>query len=52
MPQDLLRAYTVAQTAHALHMTTDEVHEAIARGLIWAVTIDKATACPPRRSIA
>ena len=39
----MLRAYTVAETARALHMTTDEVREAIARGLIWAVPIDKAT---------
>ncbi len=46
MPQDLLRAYRVSQTARALHMTTDEVREAIARGLIWAVAIDKATRVP------
>ena len=42
----MLRAYTVAETASALHMTTEEVHEAIARGLIWAVPIDKATQVP------
>ena len=42
----MLRAYTVAETARALHMTTDEVREAIARGLIWAVPIDKATRVP------
>ena len=32
----MLRAYTVAETARALHMTTEDVHEAIARGLLWA----------------
>ena len=47
MPQqDLMRAYTVAHAARALHMTTDEVHEAIARGLIWAFTIGPATRVP------
>jgi hypothetical protein len=34
------RAYTVAEAARALHMTTDKVREAIASGLIWAFTID------------
>ena len=46
MPQDLLRAYRVSEAARALHMTTDEVREAIARGLLWAVAIDKATRVP------
>jgi hypothetical protein len=34
------RAYTVAEAARALYMTTDKVREAIASGLIWAFTID------------
>jgi hypothetical protein len=42
----MLRAYTVAETARALHMTTDKVCEAIANGLIWAFSIDKATRVP------
>ena len=46
MPQDLLRVYSVAATARALHMTTDEVREAIARGLIRAVAIGPATRVP------
>ena len=46
MTQDRLRAYTVAETARALHMTTEDVREAIARGLLWAFTTDKATKVP------
>ena len=42
----MLRAYTVSETARALRMTTDEVRDAIARGLIWAVAIDTATRVP------
>ena len=42
----MLRAYTVTETARALHMTTEDVSEAIARGLIWALTTDKATRVP------
>ena len=40
MTQDRLRAYTVAETARALHMTTEDVREAIARGLLWAFPTD------------
>ena len=40
------RAYTVAEAAGALHMTTDKVREAIASGLIWAFTIDEVTRVP------
>jgi hypothetical protein len=40
------RAYTVAEAARALHMTTDKVREAIASGLIWAFTIDEVTRVP------
>jgi hypothetical protein len=40
------RAYTVAEAARALHMTTDKVCEAIASGLIWAFTIDEVTRVP------
>jgi len=40
------RAYTVAEAARTLHMTTDKVREAIASGLIWAFTIDEVTRVP------
>ena len=46
MPEDRLRAYSVAETARLLHMTPEDVREAIARGLIWAYTADKATRVP------
>ena len=46
MTQDRLLAYTVADAARALHMKPEDVHEAIARGLIWALTTDKATRVP------
>ena len=46
MTQDRLLAYTVADAARALHMKPEDVHGAIARGLLWAVTTDKATRVP------
>jgi hypothetical protein len=42
----MLRAYTVAQTARALDMSTTAVREAIARGLIWAFNLGKAIRVP------
>ena len=46
MTQDRLRAYSVADTARLLHITPEDVREAIARGLLWAFTTDKATKVP------
>ena len=42
----MLRAYTVTETARALHMTTEDVSEAIARGLLCALATDGATRVP------
>ena len=42
----MLTAYTVAQTARALHMSTTAVRDAIARALIWAFNVGEAIRVP------
>ena len=46
MTQDRLRAYSVADTARLLHITPEDVREAIARGLLWATVFGKSIRVP------
>jgi hypothetical protein len=46
MTQDDRLAYSVTETARALHMTPGDVREAIARGLLWATVFGKSIRVP------
>ena len=44
--QDDRLAYSVTETSRLLHMTPEDVREAIRRGLLWATVFGKAIRVP------